>query len=442
MSNSPAVGAAADWRRFLTGRFAAFRTLAISDAITVALAGDGLAIPLATTLGASPALATLIGLFPFVGGILQGLVPTALRRSGGDLRRLTIVIAAIGLARPLLYLAVVVTVAIGLLPPIGGIVLIGLGFGIGATSQAIASANVQTWFGRILPERERRFVAPRALAIQFGLGSILLIPVALLVRVGQADWGVAIYAPAFVGALLSSLFFIRALGRLPRPGSVTMQRGAAAAPLSTPVRRFIRTNLIACLGAGFAPYLSVYAIVVLGQSAAFAILLSAIGSASALVGAILIGNWLERGSASRLYRASLIVRGVGMASSIFAGPWNPFAPLVLIIVMIVVTVGFAAGMLSAQERLLRLAAPSEAVRAQSVFGATNAAGLAIGQAVGVAVLALLPVVYVTYVGIFLITGAFRLVAAATADVGGGWDAATRINHPEEFPPEPALESSR
>jgi predicted MFS family arabinose efflux permease len=131
-----------------------------------------------------------------------------------------------------------------------------------------------------------------------------------------------------------------------------------------------------------------------------------------------------------------------MASSIFAGPWNPFAPLVLIIVMIVVTVGFAAGMLSAQERLLRLAAPSEAVRAQSVFGATNAAGLAIGQAVGVAVLALLPVVYVTYVGIFLITGAFRLVAAATADVGGGWDAATRINHPEEFPPEPALESSR
>ena len=33
---------------------------------------------------------------------------------------------------------------------------------------------MQTWFGRILPERERRFVAPRALAIQFGLGSVLL----------------------------------------------------------------------------------------------------------------------------------------------------------------------------------------------------------------------------------------------------------------------------
>lgn len=442
MSNSPAVGAAADWRRFLTGRYAAFRTLAISDAITVALAGDGLAIPLAATLGASPALATLIGLFPFAGGVLQGLVPAALRRSGGDLRRLTIVIAAIGLARPLLYLAVVLTVAAGLLPPIGGIALIGLGFGIGATSQAIAGANVQTWFGRILPERERRFVAPRALAIQFGLGSVLLIPVALLVRVGQADWGVAIYAPAFAGALISSLAFIRALGRLPRPGSVVVHQESANVPLSPAVRRFIRTNLISCIGAGFAPYLSVYAIVVLKQSAAFAILLSAIGSASALVGALLIGNWLERGSASRLYRTSLIVRGVGMASSVFAGPWNPLAPLVLIVVMIVVTVGFAAGMLSAQERLLRLAAPGEAVRAQSVFGATNAGGLALGQAAGVAVLALLPVVYTTYVAIFLITGAFRLAAAATAEVGGGWDAATRIHHPEEFPPEPALESSR
>ena len=74
--------AIADWRRFLTGRYAAFRTLAVSDAIAVALNGDSLSIPLITTLGASPALATLIGLFPFVGGILQGLMPAALRRNG------------------------------------------------------------------------------------------------------------------------------------------------------------------------------------------------------------------------------------------------------------------------------------------------------------------------------------------------------------------------
>ena len=163
-------GAAADWRRFLTGRYAAFGTLAVSDAIAVALAGDGLAIPLVTTLGASPALATLIGLFPFVGGILQAFVPAILRRNHGDLRGLTIVIAAIGLMRPLLYIAVVVLIWAGLLSAIGGILLIAIGFGVGATAQALAGANVQTWFGRILPERERRFVAPRALAIQFGLG--------------------------------------------------------------------------------------------------------------------------------------------------------------------------------------------------------------------------------------------------------------------------------
>ena len=435
-------GAAADWRRFLTGRYAAFSTLAISDAIAVALAGDGLAIPLVATLGASPALATLIGLFPFLGGILQAFVPAVLRRNRGDLRGLTIVIAAIGLMRPLLYIAVVVSIWAGILSPIGGILLIAIGFGVGATAQALAGANVQTWFGRILPERERRFVAPRALAIQFGLGSVLLVPIALLVRVGEADWGVLIYAPAFIGALIASLAFIRALRKLPRPGALSPERAVRGGKLSAPVRRFIRTNAIAALGAGFAPYLSLYAIVVLHQSAAYAILLSAVGSAAALIGALVIGNWLERGSASRLYRTSLIVRGIGMASSALAGPWNPFAPLVLLVVMVVVTVGFAAGMLSAQERLLRLAAPGEVVRAQSTFGAVNAACLAIGQGVGVAVLATVPVAYPTYVVIFLVTGAFRLVAAATAEVGGEWDAATRLHHGDEVVTEPALESQR
>lgn len=434
--------AIADWRRFLTGRYAAFRTLAISDAIAVALNGDSLSIPLVTTLGASPALATLIGLFPFLGGMLQGLMPAALRRSGGDLRRLTLLIGTVGLLRPLLYLAVLVAIASGLLPPLAGIVLIAIGFGVGATAQAISGANVQTWFGRILPERERRFVAPRALAIQFGLGSVLLVPVALLVRVGEADWGVLIYAPAFFGGLVASLLFLRALRSLPRPGAISTGRSASARPLSVPVRRFIRTNVISAVGAGFAPYLSVYAIVVLGQDAAYAILMAAIGSAAALVGAILIGNWLERGSASRLYRISLIVRGVGMASSALAGPWNPYAPLVLLVVIVVITVGFAAGMLSAQERVLRLAAPGETVRAQSTFGASNAAALAAGQLAGVVVLALLPVAYPTYVGIFVVTGAFRLVAAASADVGDDWNTATRIHHGEEAPVEAAFESQR
>jgi hypothetical protein len=434
--------AAADWRRFLTGRYAAFRTLAVSDAVVVALAGDSLAIPLITTLGASPALATLIGMLPFLGGMLQALTPTALRRSGGDLRRLTLVIASTGLLRPLLYLCTVAAVATGALPALAGIALIAVGFGVGATAQAIAGANVQTWFGRILPERERRFVAPRALAIQFGLGSVLLVPVALMVRIGEADWGVMIYAPAFVGALIATLAFVFALRRLPRPGAIRTERTRGGGALSEPVRRFIRTNFIAATGAGFAPYLSVYAIVVLHQSAAFAILMSATGSAAALIGAILIGNWLEHGSASRLYRTSLIVRGVGMASSVLAGPWNPYAPLVLLVVIVVVTVGFAAGMLSAQERLLRLAAPGEVVRAQSTYGASNAAALAIGQGVGVAVLALLPVAYPTYVGIFLITGAFRLAAAATADVGDTWDAATRIHHGGEVVTEAALDSQR
>ena len=67
---------------------------------------------------------------------------------------------------------------------------------------------------------------------------------------------------------------------------------------------------------------------------------------------------------------------------------------------------------------------------------------AVGQGVGVAVLVLLPVAYPTYVGIFLVTGAFRLAAAATADVGETWDAATRIHHGGEVVTEAALESQR
>jgi hypothetical protein len=351
-------------------------------------------------------------------------------------------IGAAALLRPILYIAVVVAIAAGVLPPLAGIGLIAIGFGVGATAQAIAGANVQTWFGRILPERERRFVAPRALAIQFGLGSVLLIPVALLVRVGEQDWGVLIYAPAFIGGLVASLLFLRALRKLPRPGAVSAGRSAKGGPLSAPIRRFLRTNIISALGAGFAPYLSVYAIVVLKQDAAYAILMAAIGSAAALVGAIVIGNWLERGSASRLYRISLIVRGVGMASSALAGPWNPYAPIVLLVVIVIITVGFAAGMLSAQERVLRLAAPGESIRAQSAYGATTAGALAVGQLAGVIVLALLPIAYPTYVGIFIVTGALRLVAAATADVGDDWNTATRIHHGEEMPAEAAFESQR
>ena len=65
-----------------------------------------------------------------------------------------------------------------------------------------------------------------------------------------------------------------------------------------------------------------------------------------------------------------------------------------------------------------------------------------GQLAGVIVLALLPITYPTYVGIFMVTGALRLVAAATADVGDDWNTATRIHHGEEMPAEAAFESQR
>ena len=80
---SAASGAVRDWQVFLGPRYRRFQGIGGSSAVVAALAGDGLTIPLLLGLGASPAVATVIGVLPFAFSAAQLGVPWLLRRFDG-----------------------------------------------------------------------------------------------------------------------------------------------------------------------------------------------------------------------------------------------------------------------------------------------------------------------------------------------------------------------
>ena len=150
---------------------------------------------------------------------------------------------------------------------------------------------------------------------------------------------------------------------------------------------------VAAFGAGFGPYLSIYAISVLGLPPAFAILLAALSSAAALVSATIVGGLLGRGSSSRFLRLSFLLRGGSMIFGLLAFPENPLAWLVLCIVAIVASAGAAAGTLSANERLMRLSPGPQVIEAQGRFVSGTAIGITGGQVANALILTILPLGY-------------------------------------------------
>ena len=230
------------------------------------------------------------------------------------------------------------------------------------------------------------------MGVNLGLGAFLLLPVALLVQWAEPRIGILVYALVFVVAGVAGIAELLVVRRLPRPGRVlvasrrTGQRrrrpapggaggtrhGAGGSPdgsgrwgerqvpvvgpAARELDRFLRVVTVAAFGAGFGPYLSIYAISVLGLPPAFAILLAALSSAAALVSATIVGGLLGRGSSSRFLRLSFLLRGGSMIFGLLALPQNPLAWLVLCIVAIVASAGAAAGTLAANERLMRLVA--------------------------------------------------------------------------------------
>ncbi len=413
-----------EWRLFGGRRYRTFHGIGIGSAAVIALAGDGLTIPLLLGLGAPAALATVIGVLPFTFSAAQLLVPSLLRRTGGNLRGVTLAILAVGETRGFVLATIVLLHVAGLLSSGLAIGAIGAVMCLGGAASAIGGANLQAWYGAILSEPERRFVAPRVMGVTQGLGAALLLPVALGVQAGLGPVGLAVYAAVFVAAGLAGLAELAAVRGLRHPGRVRVAGRAERPPLSPPTRSFIRIVTLAAAGAGFGPYLSIYAISVLGQTAGYAILLSAVSAAASLVSATVVGGLLSRGSASRTLRLSFVLRGGGILVALLAFPANPFAWLLLLGVAAIVSAGSSAATLAANERLLRLTGGIDLITAQSRFVAGTAAGVTAGQLSSAGILAILPVAFPAFAILMAGSGLVRLVLATRIEVSATWSTAT------------------
>jgi hypothetical protein len=415
-----------EWRAFGSPRYRTFLQIGITSAVVAALAGDGLTIPLLLALGTHPAIATAIGVLPFAFSVAQLRVPWLLDRTDGDLRRVTLVIIGVGETRGFFLALFTLLAWAGVLPTIVAVVAIGAVMSLGGAATTIGGTNLLAWYGAILIDSERRFVAPRVMGLTLGLGAILLLPVALLVSVAEPRIGVRIYALVFAVAGLAGIAEIGVIRRLQHPGRVRVARPAGAGPVVPPagLEPFLRSIMFAAFGAGFGPYLSIYAISVLGLSAGFAILLSALSSGASLIASTVVGGILGRSSASRMLRLSFLMRGSSMFLGILAFPGQPLAGLVLCAVAVVASAGAAAGTLAANERLMRLATGPALIGAQGRFVAATSMGITAGQLSNAVVLAVAPLAYVTFAGLFLVSGTTRLIVASRAEVSPTWATST------------------
>ncbi len=448
-----------EWRVFLGRRYRRYLGIGVGSATVSALASDGLTIPLLLALGAHPAVATVIGVLPFAFSAAQLLVPRLLRRFDGNLRAVTLAILVVGETRGFILAGLTLLAWSGALPAPLAIAAIGAVMTMAGAATTIGGANLLAWYGAILPDPERRFVAPRVMGMNLGLGAFLLLPVALLVQATYPGLGPRVYAFVFVASGLAGIAELLVIRRLPRPGRVLVARdrpsgsqaaapdagatpggdatsatpGAATARSTSPeLRRFLRSISVAAFGAGFGPYLSIYAISVLGLSPAFAIMLSALSSAASLVAATIVGGLLSRGSASRTLRVSFLMRGSSMILGLLAFPDNPAAWLVLCLVAVIASAGGAAGVLSSNERLMRLAPGPDLIHAQGRFVAGTALGITAGQMANAAILAVLPLGYPAFAILFTVSGVTRFITAARAEVSATWSSTTMAYRIEDL----------
>lgn len=443
MSEAGARGAIREWQVFLEPRYRRFHGIGASGAVVASLAGDGLTIPLLLALNASPAVATMIGVLPFAFSSAQLAVPWLLRRFDGNLRGVTLVILAVGETRGFILGALTLAAWMGLIPDGLAIVAIGAVMSLGGAATTIGGTNLLAWYGAIMPDAERRFVAPRVMGLTLGLGAVLLLPVAILVQLLLPAFGLRIYAVVFLVSGIAGVVEISVLRRLTKPGRVRVARRGASvgghAPIgsqvSTPsphLAPFLRSITISAFGAGFGPYLSIYSISVLGLPASFAILLSAISSGASLVSATVVGGLLARGSASRTLRASYLIRGSSMILGLAAFPANPVAGLLICVVAALAAAGASAGTLSSNERLMRLSPGPDLITAQGRFVAGTAVGLTTGQLSNAGILALLPLGYPAFAILFAVSGLTRYATAARAEVSEHWSSSTMVYRDEDL----------
>jgi hypothetical protein len=431
---NPARAALADWRLFAGGTYRPFRWLAVAQGFIGALSGPAIVIPLLLALGAHPALATLLAVLPVLGTTAQRFIPRLLDRVDGNLRGLVVLAATIGEPRGLLLAAIIGLTAAGILSHAVAIALVAVVIGVFGSLGAIGYGSLQAWYQIILPDAERRLVAPRLAGITLGIGSVILLPLALTMDGLVASIGLWAYTIPLGVAGSAGFVAAIALRRLPYPGRVRVPHHAAAAVTDDGrLGSLARVITLANLAGGLAPFLSVYAIAVLGTGPGFAIAISATSSGALVLSSIYVSSYLVRGSASRLLRRSMLLRAGALALGLAAHPANPFAPEILLLMAVLLAAGDTAGQLSANERLFRLATGPSVIAFQSRFVVRNVAAYAIGMLTASGVL--LVGGYVAFAILFAGAGSVRLVASRFTEISPRDQLGTATQAVELPPPE-------
>src|SRR5688572_8359233 len=320
------------WRRFGEPRFRNYHYLALAQGVVGVLAGFDVVIPWALAMGCPPFVAILLGVLPLAGGIAQLVVPRLLDRTGGNLRGLTILIAAVGEPRGLYFAALAALYAAGIVS--GPVALFALAVLLAITSvlSSVTGANLLSWHSAVLPDQDRRLVVPRLLAVSLAIGALLLLPMAALLDTLVRAVGVYAYALPFVVSGVLGLVELWVLFRLRHPGVVLVPPAAATADNEpTPdLNHFFRSTTINAIGMGITPSFSVLIISVLGMTAGFAMMTGAIGTLTMVVAAAFFGDRLTRGSSSRMLRGSFGIRAMAMTAALLTWPLPALAPVLII----------------------------------------------------------------------------------------------------------------
>jgi hypothetical protein len=417
--------AAVGWRKFATRPYRAYQVLTLGQGGVVALAGDAITVPALLAIGASPAIVTAIAAITALGGVGQIFLPRLLHRTHGKLRLVTLVATAVGESRGLV-LGVLFALSAGGVPLDVVLPLVAITLACAGLFSSVGLANQMTWFRVILPESERRFVAPRVSGMAMGIAAILLLPMALLVDV--TGGGPAVYAGIlFVGGL-AGLLELAAVGRLRHPGKVTVTGQAQSGPIVRPAgwRRFVESMFLSGVAGGLTPYFSVFAISVLHFSSGFAILMSALGSGIALITATAVGAILLQGSSSRLLRLSMVLRAISVFVVLAAFPGNPLAATLLLSAVVLSSSGNAIGQISATERVFRLTEGGATIALSSQFVAVSSGSVGGAQIVAAGVITVGLAGYPVFALLLGLSGVIRLAAVRLIPVSESWTSQTGI----------------
>ncbi len=409
------------WLEFGARRNRPYLTIAGSQAVLAAFATDALFVPFLLVLGANPAFVTFVGLLPVLGSAAQALMPSALRRTDGNLRGITLALTALTESRGIWFAAVAAGVALHLVPDDIAVVIIAAIVLVANSGALVAEATLYSWLAIVLPDDERRTVTPKMMAATAGASAVILLPAGLALNaVGPAlaSW---LYAAFFAVAFLASLPLVRTVARLPRPGRVHIP-AAAAAPEPTPaLRSFLRASTWNAAGVGLTPYLGVYAVAVLGMSPGFAVVLSGVWALASLLTSAVLGAVLAQLSSARLLRTAYALRGLGMLLCLAAFPGSVAAGAVLLIGVMVGAVGYSASVLAQTERLFRLTAGPALVTVQATMTARNAAAFtAGGLLLSAATVVGEGIGFPAWAGMFLASALPRFAAARATEVPAAW----------------------